>query len=624
MGGNKFQDIFKNLEKKAEQLMDSDSEADDEILKEIRKNNPQTIADGEDYECTFQSSVNPTRWEKAVVALHGMVKQVSKVDPDGMDIVCFGGSEDKRGKISLYRKVKNIKDIEAMVTSKLPSGPCHMGRAMDFVLKEAFDRGFERPCGILVLTAGIPDDSERLEKTLQVAAEKIAAKGYKESPLSVTFVHVGDDKEAEDYMQHLDKNMKSHKKSRKTRKVVDIVDCIKDSEIKAAMAEIKGTKSSGTTGAIVGAFAGAAMGVGGMYMYNKNQAKKRTEGWNGHWRATYGGCEIATLKVKDDLKGNLKIEGFSGGKTVGKYAERQYGYNITFRDADEGWKITGDIEDEHNIFWSDGTKWEEIPHKGAKFGHYAGAAAAGAATGGAVGYLLDKKFFKKAHKKDQADYVILVDRSKQMAVKDRSALTLSGTDDEYDFVEEYKPDVAETEEDDSGGDGDGGLISTATKKFEGLSTEQKVAVGVAGAAAVAGVAAAGVGVAHAVKAHKSKNDGDDGAPVVQARAVGASGSVPGRAPAGVNQGLTGRWRATFEGDELASLVVKDDLDGILTISGFFAGKTIGRYTRNSVQRIVKIHFIDADENWAVHGEVKGGDSESVIIWKDGTRWDKIF
>eukprot|EP00536_Pseudo-nitzschia_multiseries_P014207 jgi/Psemu1/69018/estExt_Genemark1.C_6700004 len=657
-----FSDIFKKLEKKAQKLMDGDNDEDSEdeaaVLEQIRRNSHKrnittaSTTTGEDYEVGFKNSNNPTRWEKAVLGLHGMVKQVSRVDPDGLDIVCFGGSEseDPNGKISLYRNVKNVKDVEEMVTSKLPGGPCHMGKAMDFALREAFERGFDkRPCGILVMTAGIPDDSDRLETSLRQAAERIAKEGYKESPLSVTFVHVGDDKDAEEYMQHLDKHMVSKKKSRKTWKKVDIVDTIRDSEIKAAMAEIKGTKSTGTTGAIIGAFAGAAMGVGGMYLYNKKQAKKRTEGWNGKWKATYDNCEIAVLDVKDDLKGKLTIEGFPGGRTNGRYAERQQAYNITFRDADEGWTITGDIENEHTIFWSDGTRWDEIPPKGAKWGHYAGAAAAGAATGGAVGYLLDKKFVKKAHKNDQADYVILVDRSAQMAVQDSTRF-----EKEYSFIiEEYKPETKEKEKEktaapssssssspldaetkDAEGEAseDEGLLATATQKLQNLSTEQKVAIGVAGAAAVA---AAGVGVVHVVKTHKNKNnnnnnnDDDPDLQVVQARSlsVGLDESLEFEthidSSGSGGEGLSGNWRATFDGDELASLVVKDDGDGILTIAGFFGGKTIGKYTRNSVGRINKIHFIDADENWAVHGDVKGGEKENVIIWKDGTRWDRI-
>merc|ERR1712160_172895 len=83
----------------------------------------------------------------------------------------------------------------------------------------------------------------------------------------------------------------------------DLVDTIKHADIDAAMKEIKGTKSSGKNGALIGAFAGAALGVGGMYLYNKNQAKKRTAGWGGKWKVTHEGEEISILKVKDDKEG---------------------------------------------------------------------------------------------------------------------------------------------------------------------------------------------------------------------------------------------------------------------------------------------------------------------------------
>lgn len=586
-----FKNIFKSLEDNAQKIANGESVDPQTLLM-------QEESVGDDYEVTLEHSPNPTRWEKSIVAMHGMVKQVSKVDPDGLDIVCFGGSADgsetKKGKITVFRSVKNAKDIQKMVTSKLPSGPCNMGKAMDYVLHDAFKRGFKkRPCGILVLTAGRPDDSERLEKSLQEAAEKIAKAGYKESPLSVTFVHVGDDEKAEDYMQHLSNNCMSTSKSKKTGKVVDIVDSIKDKDIQAAMKEIKGTKSSGKTGAIIGAFAGAAMGVGGLYLYNKKQAKKRTKGWNGKWKATYDGCELATLKVKDDMKGKLIIDGFSGGRTTGRYVGNKQGYSITFRDADCHWKITGDIEDEHTIFWSDGTRWDEIPPKGAKWTHYAAAGAAGAATGGAIGYLLDKKFFKKASKKDQCDYVIMVDRSAMMAVKDKNTMNI---DDDSD-IEEYTSDEA-------------GFLENTTNKFNNLSTGEKVAVGVAGAAAVAGVAAAGVGISNAVKSKKEANN------ETNTRALPQS-------PAKYSNGFNGKWRSTFEGDTLAVLDVFDDSNGHLSISGFLGGDTYGTYIRNGSNRqIAKIQFNDADENWPVDGEVKGS-KETVILWSDGTRWDKI-
>merc|ERR1712194_387930 len=185
----------------------------------------------------------------------------------------------------------------------------------------------------------------------------------------------------------------------------DLVDTIKSADIDAAMKEIKGTKSSGKNGAIFGAFAGAALGVGGMYIYNKHQAKKRTAGWGGKWQVTYDGEEIFILNVTDDQAGNLVLDGFpSGEQTTGTYSVP----------SEE------EMEDEDAITWSDGTRWQEMDQDGAKMAHYAAAAAGGAAAVGATGYLLDKQFFNKASKGDQCDYIILMDRSAQMNIVDSS------------------------------------------------------------------------------------------------------------------------------------------------------------------------------------------------------------
>lgn len=357
-----------------------------------------------------------TRWEKAVVALDKIVSQVVKVDPDGVDIVCFGGEFESEW----YRNIKETKNIEKMVTDKHPRGRCHMGRAMDNVIKDAFDKDMtNRPVAVLVLTAGKPDDAEDLDITLRNTIDLIA-NDFDTCPLSITFVQIGDDEDATKYLTHLDDHMQADSKNGET---FDLVDTIKDNDIQAAMAEIKGTKSTGTSGALIGAFAGAAMGVGGMYIYNNQQAKKRTEGWSGKWKLSYGGDEISILDVMDDQQGNLSIEGLpSGESTTGKYTvgedEMDDEYAINFIDPAGDWDIEGTVEDEHSIAWSDGTRWDEIPPEGGKFSHYAAAGVAGAAAAGATGYLLDKKFFNKASKKEECDYIILMDRSSKMAVVD--------------------------------------------------------------------------------------------------------------------------------------------------------------------------------------------------------------
>jgi len=128
---------------------------------------------------------------------------------------------------------------------------------------------------------------------------------------------------------------------------------------------------------------------------------------------SYDGEEISALNVVDDQAGGLTIEGFPGCEEPlpGSYTvSDETGYTIQFIDPNAQ-EIDGVVEDEHAITWSDGTRWDEIPPEGGNWAQYAGAAAGGAATVGAMGYVMDKKFFNKASKKDQRDYIIVMDRS---------------------------------------------------------------------------------------------------------------------------------------------------------------------------------------------------------------------
>merc|ERR1712232_1024248 len=251
-----------------------------------------------------------------------------------------------------------------------------------------------------VLTGNVPDDADELVSTLQSTVTRLA-ETCETMPLSVTFVQLGNDSNVESFFSRLDGKMQATCAA--NGETFDLVDTIKDEEIQAAMAEVKGTESSGKNGALIGAFAGAALGVGGMYLYNKQQAKQRTKGWGGKWQVTYEGEEISILNVTEDEQADEEIE-----------------YTITFKDPSGDYEIEGTVEDEHAITWSDGTRWDEMEQDGAHWTKYAAAGLGGAAAAGATGYLLDKKFFNKASKEDQCQYLILLDRSAGMRKIDYS------------------------------------------------------------------------------------------------------------------------------------------------------------------------------------------------------------
>jgi len=342
----------------------------------------------------------PTCWEKAVIGLNGIVNQVAKIDPNGIDVVCFPGISDN---VDIYRNLKDTSNLEDLVTAKEPGGSCNMGQALEVVFKEALERGFEISTSVLVLTAGKPQDYTVVKENIQNFTKKLE----KQEDLTLTFVQIGEDESASSFLNDLANDLNCVSASGEE---IDIVDTVKDEDIKKTMGELK--EGKGGKGALIGGLAGAAMGAGGMYLFNRTQAKKRTVGWNGQWKVIHNGEQLAIVNVTDDMEGNLAIN----DGTTGYYNESEDGYNITRNNQNSFEPIYGTVEDEHNISWSDGTRWEEVD--GQDWTSIAAAGAAGAAAGGATGFVMKKKFFNKAGNKEPSEYVIVMDRSYTMTAID--------------------------------------------------------------------------------------------------------------------------------------------------------------------------------------------------------------
>jgi len=358
-----------------------------------------------------------TRWEKACSTLMNTAKTVAKNDDDGIDVYCFPGAEED---VDKYMGVAKAESIARIIGRKEPAGECNMDAALSAALDDAFEAGFDKPCTILVLTAGLPSDKDACIEHLR---EKFAAL---ESPdnLSITFVQVGDSKKAGRFLTMLDEGLEAVGADGEP---IDIVDTIKDEEIHKAVDEMQEPSfmESGGKGALLGAFGGMVLGAGAYYMYNKYQAHKRTEGWNGQWEVIKGNEPTGViLTVTDDQEGNLTIEGYpveedTAGvpSTEGSYEEDDETYNIVRKGEDGSW-IAGNILDEHEIEWKDDTIWREVPPEGVSWGGLALAAGAGAAAGGAVGYLTHKKFFSKSTNGEAANYKLILDCSEDMLEED--------------------------------------------------------------------------------------------------------------------------------------------------------------------------------------------------------------
>jgi len=247
------------------------------------------------------------RWEKALLAVKGIAQQVAKVDKDGLEVFVVGDD------VQDFKGVRDVKGLMRICESVEPDGGLALAPALRQALEQATqrlygDEGDRKQQALLVVLSKKPDDAEELAAAIQETASKVE----QADDLSVTFVHVGSDGEAEEFLGFIDENFKVTLES--SGEEVDIIDTLKEEDIKKSFAETQdpGFMASGGTGALVGAFAGMAAGAGGYYAYQKHQISKRTKGFNGSWQVIgYDGQKTHLhLKIHDDMEGNLKIKGY--------------------------------------------------------------------------------------------------------------------------------------------------------------------------------------------------------------------------------------------------------------------------------------------------------------------------
>jgi len=143
-------------------------------------------------------SMSGSKWEEAKRALSRLAPFVCKADPDGITLYVFSHSFKK------YNNISDTKKIDKIFNKTTPGG----STALHSVLKAAFKEHFhgDKPTTILVITDGVPDDKGKVIEEIEAASNKIE----KEEDLSVTFIQIGDDSGAAEYLKKLDDDLEGN------------------------------------------------------------------------------------------------------------------------------------------------------------------------------------------------------------------------------------------------------------------------------------------------------------------------------------------------------------------------------------------------------------------------------
>lgn len=146
-----------------------------------------------------------TRWEAMQESVMTLVRDVEKLDSDGIDVVQLGGD------CKHYAGVTSD-NVKQMFATMAPRGGTPLAQALSRAFAVAGKS--EKKDFILVFTDGVPDSQIDAERVIRDHANKQET----DDACTVLFVQVGDDPQATKYLKGLDDNLKGTK--------FDIVDAI--------------------------------------------------------------------------------------------------------------------------------------------------------------------------------------------------------------------------------------------------------------------------------------------------------------------------------------------------------------------------------------------------------------
>jgi hypothetical protein len=144
-----------------------------------------------------------TRWEIAQESTIALAKKCDQIDTDGITVYLFSGR---------FRRYDNVtaEKIEQIYQENEPMGKSDLKS----VLKDALDNYFQRkangeakPNGetILIITDGVPNEPKEIIRLIIEASQKIE----RDEELGISFIQVGKDTKATEYLKALDDQLES-------------------------------------------------------------------------------------------------------------------------------------------------------------------------------------------------------------------------------------------------------------------------------------------------------------------------------------------------------------------------------------------------------------------------------
>lgn len=140
-----------------------------------------------------------TRWEAVQEAALTFIRDIEKIDQDGIGLVLFGGSNIKAQDGVTAQAARDV------FAGAGPRGSTPLAEALTEAIKLAGKS--DKKDFIIVFTDGVPDDKAAAAKVIVDASNKQET----DDALTILFVQVGNDAAATAYLTSLDNDLKGAK-----------------------------------------------------------------------------------------------------------------------------------------------------------------------------------------------------------------------------------------------------------------------------------------------------------------------------------------------------------------------------------------------------------------------------
>lgn len=152
------------------------------------------------------------RWRDAQEAVATLAPYICQFDPDGIDVILFDHAIEK------FNGIRAPEQVQALFDRFKPRGSTNLALALHAAFKSHF-ASHRAATTVLVITDGEPDSRVEVERIIARAANSAESK----DELSVSFIQIGEDKQATKFLQYLDDDLSVESGGKCKMDIVDTV-----------------------------------------------------------------------------------------------------------------------------------------------------------------------------------------------------------------------------------------------------------------------------------------------------------------------------------------------------------------------------------------------------------------